>query len=531
MRGVALAVLIAGVVLVGLLLFRGGETYTVKARFINAAQLVKGNVVDVGGTNAGLVKDFELTPDGQAEVEIEVDERYAPLRVGTRAQIRSAGQTSVSGRYVQLMLPPENEAGPNIPDGGVIGSERTTTNVDIDQFFSIFDPPTRKAVQNFYKGGRRQYEGRGEQGNRGLMYLSPQLAASSRLFEELRHEPPVLERFVVDSSQFVTALSERRDSLAPLIQNLNRTTRALGSEKTALAEAIGYLPPFMRRANTTYVNLRATLDELDPFVAASKPVAKKLRPYLAELRPFARNARPTLRDLSRIVRQPGADNDLVELNRTLPPLARVALDSSQRNGARRKAAFPEISKALKDGAPLQAFARPYTPDLVGWFDDFSHTGAYDALGGFSRSQVYFNLFNDGLPTDEIGNLTGQVRDLNAAIDGLTPLAGPGTPADGVAVPVPGGGTTVMGVEVPSMVTPGAARELLDRLSDLRQGILDRLLTPLEDRGEEQNVRQGQYRRCPGAAEEAAPDGSNVFSEAEQEALDCREDHRATGPIP
>ncbi|HZI91831.1 MAG TPA: MCE family protein [Thermoleophilaceae bacterium] len=110
-RTVALGAVIAAVVLVALLLFGGGEAYTVKARFINAAQLVKGNVVDVGGTNAGLVKDFELTPDGQAEVEIEVDERYAPLRVGTRAQIRSAGQTSVSGRYVQLMLPPENEAG------------------------------------------------------------------------------------------------------------------------------------------------------------------------------------------------------------------------------------------------------------------------------------------------------------------------------------------------------------------------------------------------------------------------------------
>ncbi len=112
------------------------------------------------------------------------------------------------------------------------------------------------------------------------MYLNPQLAASSRLFEELRNDPPILERFLVDSSRFVTALSERRDDLAALIGNLNSTTRALGSEKTALAEAIERLPPFMRQANTTYVNLRATLDELDPFVEASKPVARKLRPYL-----------------------------------------------------------------------------------------------------------------------------------------------------------------------------------------------------------------------------------------------------------
>ncbi len=456
--------------MLAVLFFGRPAAYTVNLRFVNAAQLVKGNVVDVGGANAGLVKGFEITPDGQAEVEIEVDERYAPLRVGTRAQIRSAGQTSVSGRYVQLMLPPENEAGEEIDDGGTIGIDRTTTNVDIDQFFAIFDPPTRRAIQDFYRGGRRQYAGRGEQANRGLLYLNPQLAASSRLFEELRHEPPVLERFLTDSSRFVTALSERRDDLSALIGNLNQTTRALGTEKAALAEAIERLPPFMRRANTTYVNLRGTLDELDPFVNASKPVARKLRPYLAELRPFAREAVPTVRDLRRTVRRPGAANDLFELQRTYPPLAEIALEEKRRSidfgtGARdvgvTRGAFPELSEALTDSIEILAHGRPYTPDFVGWMDDFSHTGSYDSLGSFSRAQIYLNAFSlqDGLPAGDL----------------LDPA------------------------------TQGQAFKSLARLR--------------------------QVKRCPGAAEEAAADGSNVFSEAEQRALDCRESDRATGPLP
>ena len=289
-----------------LLLFGGSDAYTVKLRFINAAQLVKGNVVDVGGTNAGLVKDFALTRDGQAEVEIEVDERYAPLRVGTRAQIRSAGQTSVSGRYVQLMLPPENEAGGEIQDGGVIGAERTTTNVDIDQFFSIFDPPTRKAVQNFYKGGRRQYEGRGDAGQprpdvpqpaaRGLQ---PAVRGAAPRAAGARALP---RRLVAVRDRAVRA---PRLARSPDREPQPHHPRARVARRTALAEAIGRLPPFMRRANTTYVNLRSTLDELDPFVEASKPVAKKLRPYLAELRPFAREAVPTVRRLSQLARFPG----------------------------------------------------------------------------------------------------------------------------------------------------------------------------------------------------------------------------------
>ncbi len=464
-----IAVLLA-CALAAFLLFDGaaGGGYTVKARFISGSQLVKGNHVDIGGTQAGLVKGLEITPDGEAEVTLEVDERYAPLRRGTRAVIRASGLTSVSGRYVQLMLPAENEAGEDIPDGGVIHSDQTTTQVDLDQFFNIFDRPTRRSLRRFYKGGSRQYAGRGDEANAGLKYLSPQLAASTRLFEELRHDPPVLERFLVDSSRFVTALSERRDDLSALIGNLNSTTRALGDEKAALAEAVARFPEFMKQANTTYVNLRSTLDELDPFVDASKPVAKRLGPYLAELRPFAREAVPTVRDMSALIRAPPAANDLTELNRTYPGLRDIALTKRERkidfgtgpvDVGERRGAFPELVQALTDSAPVIAHGRPYTTDLFGWFDDFSHTGAYDALGSFSRVQTYFNAFT------------------------------------------------------------------------VSEGLPDRML-PLPDRANafRQIAKLRQVKRCPGASEEAAPDGSNVWSEEEQKELDCDDAHRATGAI-
>ena len=54
-----------------------------------------------------------------------------------------------------------------------------------------------------------------------------------------------------------------------------------------------------------------------PLVEASKPVAKRLEPFLSQARAFAADAEPTVRDLSRTVRTPGADNDLVEFLRVL----------------------------------------------------------------------------------------------------------------------------------------------------------------------------------------------------------------------
>jgi phospholipid/cholesterol/gamma-HCH transport system substrate-binding protein len=462
--------IVAAVVVVAVLLFVDtGGGYTVKARFTNAGQLVKGNLVEVGGVKAGTVTDFRVTADGQVEVDMRIDEEHAPLRVGTTATIRQNSQSSTAGRYIELFLPGEDKAGGDIPDGGVMGIDRTTSTVELDQLFNTLDPPTRKSLRDLYAGLNAAYSGRGSDANRGLIYLSPQFATSSRVFQELRYEPQALERFLVDSSRLVTTLASRRDDLAALIGNLNTTTRALGDERVALAEALDRFPDFLRQANTTYVDLRLTLDELDPFVAASKPVARRLRPYLAELRPFARDARPTVRDLSAIVRSPGPDNDLLELNRTYPALADITLETRNRTidfgtGARSvgrtEGAFPELARALAGSTPIVAHGRPYTPDFVGWMDDFSHTGGYDANGSFSRTQTLLNAFS---PSDGSG-----------AVSALLPL--------------------------------------VDRNDVLKNF-----------------TRNQQVKRCPGASEEPAPDRSNVFSEDERRELDCLEEHRATGP--
>jgi phospholipid/cholesterol/gamma-HCH transport system substrate-binding protein len=121
-------------------------------------------------------------------------------------------------------------------------------------------------------------------------------------------------------------------------------------------------------------------------------VRNDLRPLFDELRPFARDAAPTLRDLSRTIRTSGRDNDLVDLLRTQPAVDRIANQAAERNGKERPGAFPATRKAVEGATPQMSFLRPYAPDLVGWFDDFSTSGMYDALGGFSRAGLQFNGF-------------------------------------------------------------------------------------------------------------------------------------------
>ena len=390
-RVTALIAIVAAAVLAALILLGGGAGgYTVKARFQNASQLVKGNLVQVSGQEVGKVEKIDLTPDGEAEITMSIDDNHAPLRRGTRAIVRQASLSGIANRYIDLTLAPQRS--PKIPDGGTIGQDATTSAVDLDQVFNTFDPKTRKDLQAVFKGSGKQFKDQGQAMNEGLLYLNPALSASSKLFNELNRDTPLLERFVVANSKLVTDLADRREDVSGLVDHLATTTTAIGSEQQALADAIGQLPPFMRRANTTFLNLRATLDDLDPLVEESKPVAKKLRPFMAELRPLARDARPTFADLAEILRRPGADNDLYELLRLQPPLRDATVRETNANGKKRQAAFPAIARALKDAGPIVASVRPYTPDALGWMDDFSHSGIYDALGAASRVGVHASAF-------------------------------------------------------------------------------------------------------------------------------------------
>jgi phospholipid/cholesterol/gamma-HCH transport system substrate-binding protein len=466
-RIAAIGAVVAAIVIVAILLFSGGGGgYTVHARFLNAAQLVKGDQVEIGGVKVGSIDSLSLTPDGQADVTLSIDSDYKPLRKGTKATIRQASLSGIANRYVDLTLPPgDARTTGTMESGSTIYADNTTTAVDLDQLFNAIDPKTQKSLQAFFKGSAAQFKGKEKQQQLAYHYLNPALSTSSRLFNELNRDQPLLERFLVDSSSLVTNIADRRDDLSALVQNLNGTFTALGNEHVALADSINRLPGFMRQANTTFVDLRSTLDSVDPLVNASKPVAKKLQPLLAELRPFAQGARPTVRDLSQIVFRPGPNNDLYNLQQSFPAVAQEALDTKNRRvnfggGSKSvgkvRGAFPEIADASIASAPIMAQGRPYTPDLMGWFDDFSTTGAYDAAGGFSR---IFSTFN--------------------AFDGTGPVPSP-IPLSDVAA----------------------------KNSSL--------------------ARTKQYFRCPGAAEVPAPDKSNVLSGDEQKALDCRDSDRASG---
>jgi phospholipid/cholesterol/gamma-HCH transport system substrate-binding protein len=452
---VAIVALVAAVVALGFILLGGGSSYEVTAEFQNASQLVTGNQVVVGGVPVGSVDSIGLGPHGQALVKFSVDDSdYEPLKAGTTAQIRETSLSSVAGRQIELTLPPSNTSAPNIPNGGEIPLSDTVSEVDIDQIFNTLSPKTINDFKHVVQGFDISYEGSAKQANQGFKYFNPLLSTSRRVFGQLTTDTSTFERLLSDTSSLSGALASRAPDITALVHNLDLTMNALASQNTALSASVRKLPGFMREANTTFVNLRAALNDLNPLVSASKPVADRLRPFFHLLRGTAHDAVPTITDLQHIVKRPGSQNDLIELTRDAVPLARAAVGSGSPNcgsnpssdynqaadGNFSQGAFGESVCALRNGLPIAAFLRPYSPEVKSWFNTFGTAGVTDATGGIGRISTTLNAFSPSA--------------------GGLPIIGPGTVLD------------------PSQLLSG--------------------------------LDTGNARRCPGGLERPAEDGSNPF---------------------
>jgi phospholipid/cholesterol/gamma-HCH transport system substrate-binding protein len=377
-RAIAVAALVAAVALVAIALFGGGGSYQVKAVFQSAGQLVRGNQVRVGGQPVGTITDITLNDKAQAVVTMKINDDIAPLHQGSSATIRATSLSGIANRYISVKPGPNNAT--KIDDGGQIGADRTSSPVDIDVLFNTLDSKTRQGLKDFIRGQADWYQGRAPQAAASSKYLPAYLVSTTNVTRELSLDQAVFRRFLTDTAKTMSSLAERRNDLAGLVTNTNQTAAAIGDENVALSRALQLLPSTLRKANTTFVNLRSTLDDLDVLVNASKPGTRQLAAFLARLRPVVREARPTVADLAELIRRPGANNDLIDLTAKQPKLASLTASI-----------FPRAIRTLDRAQPVVEYARGYTPDLAGWFTKFGQVaGVYDANGHYARVMPVFS---------------------------------------------------------------------------------------------------------------------------------------------
>ncbi len=356
----------------------GGNGHRYSLVFQNAAQLVPDNQVLIGGQPVGSVESIELTEDNLAKVEVSVEQE---LHEGSTAAIRATSLAGVANHYISISPGPNSN--PPLDDDAVLGLDSTTTAVDLDQFLNTFPKSVRDGLGEFIRGTATSYAGRGKDANEAFKYFGPALDRTGAFVGELNADQRLFERFIVSSSKLVTAVAARGDNLSSAFSNASTAFGAIASQNEAFSDTLALLPPVFRQSNTTFVNLRAALDDLDPLVEASKPATKDLAPFLRELQPFLAKAIPVFRDLRLTLRRPGFANDTEETFVSLPTV--------QQRASR---AFPHAEDAIEAFLPNLRFARAYTPDIFNGFGKLGQlTANYDGNGHYARAQLVSNLFS------------------------------------------------------------------------------------------------------------------------------------------
>ena len=429
-RVAALGALAAAVVVVVLILLGGGSSYTLRADFQDAGGLVSGNQVLVGPTTVGTVQSIGLTPNSQAQVVMTLDSDAAPVHEGTVARVYENSLSGIANRYV--VLEPGASSAPEIPSGGVIGEDHTSSFVSLDQVFDAFDPLTRAGLSNFIKGEAASIGGRAQAANRTLRYFAPALASTSSLTAELTREEPAFDGLLVQGAQAMQQLASRSQQLTQLVANTNSATGAIARESAALEQALSLFPGTLNRSTTTFRGLNTTLDALDPLVAKAKVGIRRLEPFSVDLHKLIAVSIPTVGQLDALIRSPSGTGDLTSLVRATPSLARIA-----------SRAFPDLIKQMNDSQAQVDYLREYTPDVVAALANIGQaSGYYDANGHYSRTQPTFFAFAvDGFgqltskpPSDRYqGLLAAHGRCPGGAVqatpDGSAPWAVPGCQTD------------------------------------------------------------------------------------------------------
>jgi len=187
------------------------QTYRLTAQVPDAAALVPGNEVRVGGVRVGVIEAIEpvTQEDGSinAALSLKLDKVVEPLPVDSTVIIRS--RSALGLKYVQIVRGTDEEG---YEEGAVLPlSAAKPEPVEFDELLNTFDEPTRVAMrENLYEFGNA-LAGRGVDLNEAIGAFEPLL--------------PRLERVM-------HILSDRQSGIGPFFAALEQSAAPIGIDQS-----------------------------------------------------------------------------------------------------------------------------------------------------------------------------------------------------------------------------------------------------------------------------------------------------------
>jgi virulence factor Mce-like protein len=271
-------------------------TYDIKAKVPNAANLVKGNEVRIGGARVGVIDDIEPVPneDGEpsAEISMKLDEELEPIPVDSTFLIRP--RSALGLKYVEL-TPGTAKAGYSA--GSVVPLKQATpTPVELDEVLNTFDQKTRTGAQRSLNGFGEGFAGRGQSLNAAIEQLNPLLKDLEPVTRSLAEPSTRLDRIFKELGDAAGEVAPVAEQQASLFVNLDATFAALATvARPFIQETISESPPTLEQATEELPTQRAFLRNTAAFARELRPGIRTLpasAPLLADALEFGTETLP-----------------------------------------------------------------------------------------------------------------------------------------------------------------------------------------------------------------------------------------------
>lgn len=341
----------------------------------NGAELVPGNEVRSGGFRIGVVTEMEPAKLSNGKVgaliSLKLDDKFGAVPVDSRVVIRA--RSALGLKYVEFVRGKSDKV---LPDGGLLPLRQTAVPVELDEFYNMFDAPTRRASQINLQGFGDGFTGRGYDLNVTIQRAPGFFANLERVMRNLAAPETDLKGFfseLGDAARIVAPLSKIQSRL---FTDMAITFEAISRDQEALKETI------TRNVGALEVGTRS-LAVQRPFLSETADFSRDLRFAAGDLRDALPSLNSALKVGVPVTRR--SVQQYEDLRDTLDALQNLA-QAPTTNGAIRG-----LTATVTTLQPQLRFLGPYVTVCNYWntFWTFTaeHFTAPDATGGAQRAML------------------------------------------------------------------------------------------------------------------------------------------------
>jgi ABC-type transporter Mla subunit MlaD len=291
--------LLAAVVLLALSVGGSNGTYTVRAIFDDAGNIIAGEDVKVAGVKVGTVGSVTPTPQAKAAVVLHVNNPgFQDFRADASCSVRP--QALIGEKYVDCLptqprvegtpLPPPLQKIPSGQEGAgqlLLPVQNTHSPVDVDLLGNINRLPERQRLTIILNELGAGLAGRGSDLHEVIRRANPALQEFEKVLRILASENTVLARLAVDSDTALKPFAAVREHVADFIVQSNTVAQASAATRGALARNLQLFPPFLEQLGPASERLAKFADQTTPVFTDLKVAAPGINQAFTHLPAFS----------------------------------------------------------------------------------------------------------------------------------------------------------------------------------------------------------------------------------------------------